>query len=147
MSGSSPALLWFDRRDFQHDLIWVKADYLSKDEKLNDVQTTIAVFYIGNERLMTTESFGDSCLRQSCLLSLLGQQLNKSPMAVRMQGFGHPLVEQISLRRCGNPNFILSKNWISFYSHPYRSGSDVMLDRGSVWQHRVAAPPRYMGSR
>lgn len=112
MSGSSLALLWFDRRDFQHDLIWVKADYLSKGEKLNDVQATIAVFNVGNERLMTIESFGNSCLRQSCQLSLLGQQLSKSPMAVRMQGFSHPLVEQFPLRRCGNPNFILSKNWI-----------------------------------
>ncbi|ESX86531.1 hypothetical protein X756_17310 [Mesorhizobium sp. LSHC412B00] len=58
--------------------------YLRQIEKRDD-----RAFYVGDERLMSIKSFGDSCLRQSCLLSLLGQQLSKSPMTVRMQGFGH----------------------------------------------------------
>ncbi len=82
MSGSSPSLLWFDRRDLAHDLIRVKADYLGKDEKFYDVQTTIAVLNIGNKWLMTPQCSGDSRLSQTCLLSPFGQQLSKSPMAL-----------------------------------------------------------------
>ncbi|ESX47875.1 hypothetical protein X760_32950 [Mesorhizobium sp. LSHC422A00] len=63
--------------------------YLRQIEKLDEIHATIGAFYVGDERLMSIKSFGDSCLRQSCLLSLLGQQLSKSPMTVRMQGFGH----------------------------------------------------------
>ncbi|WP_181167484.1 hypothetical protein [Mesorhizobium sp. B2-6-5] len=66
----------------------------------NSINATINVLNIGIERLMSVESFGNRSLRQSRQLSLLGQQLSKSPMAIRMHGFGHPLAEQISLRRC-----------------------------------------------
>ncbi|ESY56589.1 hypothetical protein X744_06170 [Mesorhizobium sp. LNJC372A00] len=75
------------------DLVWIKPYYLRQIEKLDEIHTTIGVFYVGNERLMSIESFGDSSLCQTRQLSLLSQQLSKSPMTVRMQGFGHPLVE------------------------------------------------------
>lgn len=105
-----------DGLDLAHDFIWIEAHYLGQVEKLNEVQTAIAIFDVRDKRLVTIESFGDGCLRQSRLLSLLCEQLCKAPMTIRMQSLGHPPVEQISLRRCGNPNLILSKNRI-FWRH------------------------------
>ncbi|ESY85141.1 hypothetical protein X739_05915 [Mesorhizobium sp. LNHC220B00] len=49
------------------DFIWIEAYYLGQVEKLNEVQTAIAIFDVRDKRLVTIESFGDSCLRQSCL--------------------------------------------------------------------------------
>lgn len=66
------------------DVMRIKPYHLCQIEKLNEIHATITVFNIGNERLMAVESFGDRSLRQSRQLSLLGQQLRKSPVAVRM---------------------------------------------------------------
>lgn len=71
-----------DGLDLAHDIIWIEAYYLGQVEKLNEVQTAIAVFDVRYKWLVTSKSFGDGCLRQSRLLSLLSEQLSKSPMAL-----------------------------------------------------------------
>ena len=65
----------------------IRPDRPGDGEKFKDIDTTFTPLVFGDEGLMHPEFFGELLLRETGLIARLDQQLAKSGLARRMDGF------------------------------------------------------------
>lgn len=70
-----------DFLEFVQQFMRVETNNFGKCQKFHHVEPTLAILDVGDERLMATESRGDSGLRHPGLLSLFNQQSGQAAVA------------------------------------------------------------------